>query len=159
MASHLHLYWPLNPIQSHHLRLFLLLKSWINIWHAASLLKYYTTKYCGFENSETKLTHHKLWQASLGSWVEYKWKMYQRSISPSGGVLHSKLPPLARVVCFLHITDGSFSTTRPRAGLRPAKPSGIVGRVHLLHVHFSRLACGARTTLCKTDLVMKKPDF
>ena len=58
--------------------------------------------------------------------------------------------------------------TRPRAGLRPARPSGIVGRVHLLHVHFSRLASRlrrsarsnyARTTLCKTDLVMKKPDL
>ena len=58
-----------------------------------------------------------------------------------------------------------FVNTRPRAGLRPARPSGIVGRVHLLHVHFSRLALRlrrsalsnyARTTLCKTDLVMKK---
>ena len=61
-----------------------------------------------------------------------------------------------------------FENTRPRAGLRPAWPSGIVGRVHLLHVHFSRLALRlrrsawsnyARTTLCKTDLVMKKPDL
>ena len=57
-------------------------------------------------------------------------------------------------------------------GLEPAfgrlGPCGIVGRVHLLHVHFSRLASRlrrsvrsncARTTMCKTDLVMKKPDL
>ena len=40
--------------------------------------------------------------------------------------------------------DHTFMTTRPRAGLRPARPSGIVGRVHLFLVHFSRLASRLR---------------
>ena len=33
----------------------------------------------------------------------------------------------------------SFGYIRPRAGLRLAGPSGIVGRVHLSQVHFSRV--------------------
>ena len=49
-----------------------------------------------------------------------------------------------------------FMTTRPRAGLRPAGPRWIVGRVQFSWAHFSRLASRLRRS-ARTFLVRNRP--
>ena len=49
-----------------------------------------------------------------------------------------------------------FVETRPRAGLRPAGPRWIVGRVHFSRVHFSRLALRLRRSARRGQFVLRK---